>query len=457
MTRAFSIAWGICLAWIAVLAADARAADPDIGEAARAMDVWRTADGLPSDSVTAIIQTRDGFIWIGTDRGLARFDGIKFNPVALAPSATNAAFHVTALCEDSNGNVWIGTQDQGLFEVVATTIRHFTTGLLDDDVTSVAAGPGGEVWIGTKSGLDLWSGKKFEGFTVRDGLPDEMVTGVNVARSGTVWITTRVGMCRFIKGRIVPYAFQTQSQGRRPEYLGAYEDRYGNLWAFGDTYLINLAENKRFNYFRNSESASVRIWSLCEGHDGRLWIGTSGRGLFCFEHNHFEPVLFGGERWPYDVRDIFEDKEGDLWLGTSGGGLIQLRPQPAYIPQEQEGLPDVPVTALAAGPGGQVYLSLERGGLYAGQSGQFDPVENAGSLGVQNYVSSIEVARDGTVWAGTLGAGIYGLGNGREVHLTTADGLADNNVTVVCCANDGVVWFATRNRGLYRWTGEDLA
>ena len=138
-------------------------------------------------------------------------------------------------------------------------------------------------------------------------------------------------MCRFINGHIVPYAFQTQSQGRSPEYLGAYEDRRGNLWAYGDTYLINLAEGKRFNYFRSSESASVRIWSLCEGNDGRLWIGTSGRGLFCFEDNSFQPVMFDKNRWPYDVRAICEDDEGNLWLGTSGGGLMQLRPQSVYI------------------------------------------------------------------------------------------------------------------------------
>src|SRR5262249_30143502 len=154
---------------------------------------------------------------------------------------------------------------------------------LDNDVTSLAADGRGEVWIGSKSGLNLWNGDNFESFTTHDGLSDEFVTGVNVARSGVVWITTRVGMCRFINGHIVPYEFQTDSEGRSPEYLGAYEDRRGNLWAFGDTYLINLAEGKRFNYFRSPESASVRIWSLCEGWDGRLWIGTSGRGLLCFD------------------------------------------------------------------------------------------------------------------------------------------------------------------------------
>ncbi|MGH7940150.1 MAG: sensor histidine kinase [Limisphaerales bacterium] len=456
MIRKFYIALCAYFACAALFADCARAADSDVTETARAMRAWRVANGLPSDSVTAIIQTSDGFIWIGTDAGLARFDGFKFSPIALVPSTTNTVYHITALCEDSHGNLWIGTEATGVFEMAPGRISHFRDVLLDTSVTSLAADSHGEVWIGTRSGLNLWNGHTFEGFTTRDGLPDEMVTGVNVARSGTVWITTKVGMCRFISGRISPYAFQTQSQGRSPEYLGAYEDLHGNLWAFGDTYLINLAEGKRFNYFRSSESASVRIWSLCEGQDGRLWIGTSGRGLYCFENNQFEPVLFGGERWPYDVRAICEDKEGNLWLGTSGGGLLQLRPETAYILRQQEGLPDIPVTALASGLDGQIYLGLEYGGLFVGQSERFDHVESSGNLGIQNYISSIAVAHGGTIWAGTLGAGLYGLRSGREIHLTSADGLANNNVTVVCCGANGGVWFGAANRGLYHWTGRDL-
>ena len=341
--------------------------------------------------------------------------------------------------------------------MAAGTVRHFTTEqkLLDDSITSLAADDQGLVWVGTKAGLNLWYGKVFESFTVREGLPDAYVSGVNVARSGTVWITTHVGMCRFIKGQIVPYEFQTESQGRRPEYLGAYEDRRGNLWAFGDTYLINLAEGKRFNYFRSSESASVRIWSLCEGWDGRLWIGTSGRGLFCFEDNRFQPVILDKDRWPYDVRAICEDNEGNLWLGTSGGGLIQLRPQSVYVLRAGQGLPEGVVTAMAADANGRVYIGMERGGLFVGEAGRFDAVENSDTLGVQNYVSSICITHDGTVWAGTLGGGLYGLRNGREIHLTTADGLASADVPAVCSDANGQIWFSAGAGFVYCFNGND--
>jgi ligand-binding sensor domain-containing protein/signal transduction histidine kinase len=427
--------------------------DADLAERASAMSVWHVADGLPSDSVTAIVQTRDGFLWIGTSAGLSRFDGVKFTLVRPPDPFANNLTGITALCEDSNGHLWIGTQQNGLFQLADGQITHYgrAQGLLDNNVTSLAADGHGQVWIGGNSGLSLWTGQHFSLFTKRDGLPDEAVSGVNVARSGAVWITTRVGMCQFIGGRIVPYAFQTESQGRSPEYLGAYEDRRGNLWAFGDTYLINLAEGKRFNYFRSSEPASVRIWSLCEGHDGRLWIGTSGRGLFCFEDNRFQPVILSENRWPYDVRAICEDHEGNLWLGTSGGGLVQLRLQSVHVLRGGQGLPEGKPTALALDADGRIYVGLQRGGLWVGEAGRFDQIGGSDGLELQNFISSVAVARDGTVWAGTLGDGVYGLRGGRGIHFTTANGLANNTVLAVSVDAEDNVWVSTSAGSVHRF------
>ena len=444
LNRSIYIGLLCCCAGL-VFSAGVRGADENLAETVGSMRLWHSADGLPSDSVTAIIQTHDGFLWVGTSEGLVRFDGVKFTGLPLTAASTNNPVYVTSLCEDSRGSLWIGTQQNGLFQFAEGTVRHYLTsdGLSDDSVSSLAADNQGQVWIGSKSGLNLWTGHGFKLFTTRDGLPDESVSGINMARSGTVWITTRAGMCRFIDGHITPYLFRTESQGRSPEYLGAYEDRQGNLWAFGDTYLINLAEGKRFNYFRSSESASVRIWSLCEGRNGRLWIGTSGRGLFCFEDNRFQPVVFGEDRWPYDVRAICEDLEGNLWLGTSGGGLAQLRPQSVHVLRAGQGLPASPPTAIALDAAGRIYVGLQRGGLFVGQSGRFDRVGGSDGLTVQNFITSVCIDHDGIVWAGTLGDGLYGLLNGRGIHLTTADGLADNCVLAVSADVADGIWAST--------------
>jgi ligand-binding sensor domain-containing protein/signal transduction histidine kinase len=445
----------VCLLAVIATASQGDGSDFDLAETAGTLRVWHIADGLPADSVAAILQTRDGFLWVGTSAGLARFDGVKFTPLPPAAFSMSNPVSVTSLCEDANGSLWIGTLQDGLFELRAGIISHFgpSQGLLDASVTSLDADKSGQVWIGTKSGLNLWTGHEFKSYTVRDGLPDKFVAGVNVARSGTVWVTTRAGMGVFNGGRIVPYALQTESQGRSPEYLGAYEDRRGNLWAFGDTYLINLAEGKRFNYFRSSESTSVRIWSLCEGQDGRLWIGTSGRGLFCFEDNRFQPVSLGENRWSYDVRAICEDREGDLWLGTSGGGLAQLRPQSMHVLHVGSGLPPGPPTTLALDATGRIFVGIQRDGLFVGDAGRFERVGGSDDLAMQHFVTSVATARDGTVWVGTLGDGLFGVRGDREVHLTTADGLADDSVLSVCLDNEKALWVSTGGGTVHRTTG----
>jgi ligand-binding sensor domain-containing protein/signal transduction histidine kinase len=448
----------LCIAGACLLSAQASDLEPTLSEMEGAVRTWQTTEGLPADSVTAIVQTGDGFLWVGTSAGLVRFDGVKFTSVKLTETASAAGVFVTALCEDKEGHLWIGTQRDGLFEVASGKVSQFTStgGLIDDSVTSLAADNNGLVWIGTKSGLNVATGTHFKSFTVRDGLPDELVSGIHVARSGAVWITTRAGMCRFIDGHLVPLELRTESQGRSPEYLGVYEDRRGNLWAFGDTYLINLADNKRFNYFRGNEASSVRIWSLCEGNDGRLWIGTSGRGLFCFDDNRFQPVALGQLRWTYDVRAICEDREGNLWLGTSGGGLAQLRTHPVRLLRAGQGLPAGSAATLGLDAAGRVLVGLQRGGLFAGNGGRFERFSSGGTLEIHDFISSISLGRDDVLWVGTLGGGLYGLREGGGVQFTTADGLADDLILSLCTDADGAIWAGTKAGVLHRCTDQGI-
>jgi len=431
-----------------VVASAARAASSESGMAARDFSVrtWGRATGLPSDSVTTILQTSDGYLWVGTSAGLVRFDGLKFTPIGLPATNTNSPVRVTALCEGKAGELWVGTQQEGLVCFDETGLKYYRKGreLLDDNITSLATDAAGRLWIGTRSGLNRWDGQGFASFTSREGLADEFVSGVHVARSGAVWITTRSGMFQYQDGRINPYEFQTESQGRSPEFLGAYEDRRGNLWAFGDTYLINLVEGKRFNYFRGADAASVRIWSLCEGRDGRLWIGTSGRGLFCFDDNKFQPVTLTELHWPNDVRAICEDREGSLWLGTSAGGLVQLLPRPVQVLKADQGLPPGLATSLATDAAGRMYVGFESGGLFVAEAGRFDPFPGGGGLEGRSLITSICATPDKSLWIATLGSGLIGVRDGRTVNLTTLNGLADNAVLALCTTPKGELWAGTR-------------
>jgi ligand-binding sensor domain-containing protein/signal transduction histidine kinase len=418
-----------------------------------ALRTWTQADGLPDGSVAVIQQTTDGYLWVGTTAGLVRFDGVKFAEVGLPEGSLKRPVAVTALCEDTAGYVWIGTEDRGIFSWKDGQIQHYGTadGLLDENVTSLTLDAAGRLWIGTKGGVNRRDGNRLTSFTTRNGLPDNSVSSVHAARSGTVWITTAGGMCRFVAGRISRFEFPTTGQERQDEFLGAYEDRRGNLWAFCATYLINLAEGKRINYFPGEKSAMTRIWSLCEGRGGRLWIGASGRGVFCFDGTKFQPVTLNEGRWPNDVRSICEDHEGNLWLGISDGVLAQLRPQRFALLTGAHGLPAGAATCLMADALGRVYVGMDSGGLYASTGNRFEKVSDSTKWLGQDFVSSACIQPDGSLWAGTTGSGLYHIKDGRTVVYSTANGLSDDCVLAVCADGQGTVWAGTDAGALHRF------
>lgn len=404
---------------------------------------WGTENGLPDNSVTCLAQTHDGYLWVGSAAGLARFDGVKFAPLKLVGSSAPASNEITALFEDANDRLWIGTRTDGLWSLAAGVLSRPEPDLAGLAVTCVAGGSGGELWVGTPNGLRRFGGTNSI-FTMRDGLPSDFVSGVHVSSSGTVWITTRKGMCQFKEGRLTPLEFQTDSPGRSPEMIGMYDDQRGNLWAFGDTYLVNLNDGKRFNYFRNGDTTSLRIWSLCEGRDGQLWIGTSGQGVFSFADGRFRPLSLRDATLGSDVQAIYEDREGSLWLGTFGGGLLRLQPRRAQVLDTGAGLPAVMANCLATLGESQLCAGYENAGIFLGTGEGFDKPPAGDGMEVMNLITSMGSDSKGGLWLGTLGLGLIRTGGGISRRLTTENGLADDDILAVAVQGDDTIWAGTR-------------
>jgi len=409
---------------------------------------WTKADGLPQNSITAVLQTHDGFLWVGTPGSLSRFDGVHFLPVNF-PGATNLPVAVSDLCEDHVGSLWVGTRQQGLFCLQTNHISHFTKieGLADDRVTSLAVDGQGKLWIGTRFGLSVWDGVRFNRFGRADGLPDENISSVFVARGGTVWITTQGGVCVWRNGKFQPYAFDTDSTGRSPEFLGVYEDRQKNIWAYGDTYLVNLADSlgNRLNNFRRGDLSSTRLWSFCEDREGRLWVGTSGQGMLQFtgdSYGPFRPIRVRNGKMPNDVRSICEDREGNLWLGAEDGGLVQLRQERIRQFGAAEGLPAGPATCVAEDSVHHLWAVFANGGLFWGNGDRF---ESATGLLSADFVHSLAPDYSGNVWIGLAGFGVDCWHDQHMAQFTSANGLGDEFITAVCA--DGKTIYAGSRSG----------
>jgi signal transduction histidine kinase/sugar lactone lactonase YvrE len=239
--------------------------------------------------------------------------------------------------------------------------------------------------------------------------------------------------------------FQTEGIGPNPEFLGIYEDTKTNVWAFGNTFLVNLRDGRRLNNFRGGDIASYRIWSFCEGRDGSLWISTSGQGLFSFADGHFVPVVFRDRILSSDVRTVLEDDEGNIWLGTFGRGLIRMRPQSWELLGQSSGLPAEPASCVAAGDDGRLYAGFLQGGLFSGNRGRFNPVGKSAGFETESLVTSVCTAGEGTLWISTYGDGVYEINDRGAQQWTTANGLSDNVISAVCADSSGAVWIGCRS------------
>lgn len=412
---------------------------------------WSKAEGLPHDSVTSVLQTHDGFLWVGTQGGLARFDGVTFRKIPF-PGLTNSDVWITDLCEDRQGRLFVGTDQRGLFCYAGKGLAQLGPG--PSSITGLAVGPGDELWVGTRTGLNRWTGQAFQSIGSREGLPEEPVVSVYAARSGKVWITLRSGVYVGFKGRFEKYHLSAESQSRTPEFLGVYEDQENELWAFGDTYLIKLRESKRFNYFRSGHMPSVRIWSFHEGRDGRMWIGTSGQGFFQFTDERFRPVEMQSGKRPSNVRSICEDLEGNLWLGTDGEGLVQLRQDHLRRLGAAEGLPASSALCLTDYGSNKVLIAYADGSLFVGAHDHFEPYRLLDPTDTQPFARSLCATADGDIWVASAGFGVSCLHEHRRIAFGTANGLSEDFFTCTGVSPSGAVWAATRSGQLYRYQSQ---
>ena len=401
--------------------------------------------GLPDNTVNALLQTRDGYLWVGTGAGLVRFDGLNFTSSGIGDVP------ITALLEDHQGGLWIGTQGRGAIRLLHHQPIIFSSaqGLADDNVTSLTEDSQGTVWIGTQHGLNCWVKNQLTTFNSAAVHAGDPILALSAGRSGTLWLTTRLGVFSLKNGKVEPFPSDELPQGRNAELIGAYEDHAGNLWAFGATFLLNLTQGRRLNS-PAMELASSRVWTLCEQRDGAFWIG-SGRGLFRFQNRRFEITGAREGLSQCDVRALYADHWGNLWIGTSGRGLARLRARRLQSIGLNEQLSSRRPTSLVPNPAGGFWLGTSDSGLWHWTPRGMEPFSGGPPLDRLTQIQTLCLDSHGALWAGSYGDGLVELLGNRQRRFTTADGLSDN-VILALSRDPGsdCVWAGTLGGSLHR-------
>ena len=171
--------------------------------------VWTTEDGLPQNSVTGIVQSRDGYLWLSTFGGLARFDGVRFAIFNSANTPGLKSNRITALFEDRRGILWLGTETGELMSLEDGVGATFPmTGALQSAIVSSLTGDGaGVLWAGTTKGLARFQDGKFTAYTTADGLPDNRIYGVEQDQAGRLWMIANRNLVEFDGRQFVTHRF----------------------------------------------------------------------------------------------------------------------------------------------------------------------------------------------------------------------------------------------------------
>ena len=408
-------------------------------------EVWLTENGLPQNTVHAIAQTRDGYIWIGTEEGLARFDGVKFTIFDKQNTPEIKSNYIRTLFTDRQGALWIGTA-QGLVRMLNNKFTLFTRddGLPSETIQAVYEDRAGNLWVATANGLGLLKSGGLTTFTTKERLISGSIQALSEDAGGSLWIATPYGVGRIKDGKFTNY---TVRDGLGSNSVRAIQqDRDGRLW-FGSLGGLTSFDGNRFTTYTSRDGLpNDRIISLQADRDGGLLIGTAG-GLSRLTDGRFTGFNAGETLSTSTILSLLQDLEGNVWIGTESGGINLLKDTKFTTYTVRNGLSNDLVKSIYEDHQGNTWIGTDGGGLNLLRNGKLNVYTTRDGLS-SNVVLSLFSDNTGNLWVGTPD-GLNRFNQGKFTIYTSAEGLANNDVRSVYVDRSGSLWIGTRG-GLTR-------
>lgn len=433
----------LVLAWITAAVLPMAALDPAKPLTNFQRQTWQTESGLPQNTVRAIVQTHDGYLWLATEGGLVRFDGLKFT---VFDSQNTPALHsnnIRALCEDRRHALWVGTAD-GLtvFEADSTSLFTREQGLPSNSIWSVYENGSGKLLVVTASGLAEYRGGRFEVRETKETI--EGNTGATLQdKQGALWIANR-GIKRIVKGKVE--TLSATDPLSTDVVLCMFEDSEGDMWFGTESDGVTVLRDPKVTTYTVKEGLTDDlVRCVYQDRQGAIWFGTNG-GLTKMAAGKMSAFTVTNGLSSNLVFALGETAAGDLLVGTQDG-LNVLHDGKVSLLTTADGLPDDLVRSLYTDPDGAVWIGTRRG-LTVWKDGRFRTYTAADGL-ASDFVGALTRAQDGALWIGTL-HGLTRLKDGRFQTFTGQDGSAGNVITALHEDSAGILWVGTEDSGLHR-------
>ena len=466
--------------WFAFAACSAAVAHPQNVGPQYYFDSWTTESGLPQNSIDAMLQTRDGYLWIATADGLVRYDGAQFRVFNRGNTPGINDNRCLRLLEDRAGILWILNQF-GLMSYHDGEFHSYTSANgLPEGVFQFFEDKNGGFIIISNRGLFLWRDGESSRIPNEGGIPAG-VFGYH-DKSGGIWFNGTSALVHLTTdGRSILYTNPPEQSKLRGRC--AYEDSRGNFWIGTNTGLYKVIGEKLTPYDVKGGPARSQISSISEDAEARLWVGTDPSGLFQIPIDSTAEAIEiaynpRGAPAANRIDVIFRDREDTIWVGTAFYGLLRASKQVVAMYSTQNGLSadnvypvyedregalwigswEAPLTRYKDGKftySGQRQLPTafgedREGHLWVGRNVGLDRldgdrfIDESRVIGLKGpyEVDAIYQDREGTMWFGT-GEGVVKYKDGVRTLYTTADGLAGKAVKAILEDREGALWFAT--------------
>jgi signal transduction histidine kinase/ligand-binding sensor domain-containing protein len=447
---------------------------------------WQVEKGLPHNKVTAVVQTHDGYLWVGTYCGLARFDGIDFTVFDDNNTPVLRSSRITSLFEADDGALWIGTESgdvcqyrEGIFSP-----SRLPPNRRDGKIYAITADDAGDVWLLNEAGeltrerdgkvlspaaglvskvVSLARGRDKTIWVNRDGVVSSLqngkltvavstnyyVQGFCAARDGGLWVASNGGIRKWREGSWVanlgaaPWGWAVI-----PNIIENSEGVLEAGTANSGLWLVFPGQTNLTALHVSSTNGLPSDWiiSLCEDREKSLWCGT-GAGLAVVRQNNIETIS-PPDKWKgRPVLSVLPAPDGALWVGTEGAGLYRLQNGAWTNFDEPQGIRNSYIWSLASDSSGKIWAGTWGGGLFmqADDSFHFAP-------GIENVLAPMPalLSLHDELWIGTT-EGAIRYRDGKAERFNEIAGQPFGDLRAIGRDKSGALWFGTAGKGLVRW------
>ena len=451
---------------------------------------WNVEDGLPQNYIKTMIQTKDGYLWFGTEEGLSRFDGLSFKNFNKRTHKAFNSNNIKTLFEDSKRNLWIGTGNglvifsNGEFKRLSIFDKQSST-----EVRAIAEDNNGIIWIGTIEGHiykkekeqfkkihnfssnfknrihvfyvdnknDFWistdkglykksENEQIKPFVLKDNLIDIIVLSILEDEKNTLYFGTYgAGLIQSTNNKVTVF---TEKDGlSNNKITSLIRDKDGNLWIGTYGGGLNRYHNKSFSNITSSDGLlNNMVLKVFEDFEGNIWVGTY-KGLNRLKDGSLYTLTTHDGLAENDVNAVISDKNGNLWVGTWNSGLSVINKDKSINYTTKQGLSNNVIKTLYEEPNGNIWIGTYGGGLNLFKDNKFTNISNNKDL-LDNNISTITKGKENSLWIGTFSSGLKLYENGNFKSYTTKDGLKSNMIRALYYDSEDNLWIGTKKGGL---------